>query len=117
MRIGGARKPSKYRAKPCVIGGIRFASQREGARYLDLLALEKAGEIRELELQPKFPLYVCRRQNGELHQVCIFVADFTYREGPQGILVVEDSKGFRTPVYRLKAKMFEAQYAIEIRET
>jgi hypothetical protein len=31
-------------------------------------------------------------------------------------LITEDSKGMRTPVYRLKKKLVEAQYAIEIRE-
>ena len=29
----------------------------------------------------------------------------------------EDVKGLRTPLYRLKRKMVEAYYAIEIRET
>lgn len=99
-----------------VVDGVRFASTREANRYLTLRLLEKSGEIAELELQPKFPLYVCRRQNGELHKVCDYVADFRYREGRDRVLVVEDSKGFRTPVYLLKRKMFEAQYGLTIRE-
>lgn len=107
---------TKYRAKACTVDGIRFHSQREAARYLDLKLLEKAGEIKELELQPKFPIYVCRRKNGELHQVCNYIADFRYREGPRGVLVIEDVKGVRTPTYRLKKKMFEAQYEMQIRE-
>lgn len=110
------KRPHKYRAKPCVINGIRFASQREGARYLELQLLEKAGEIKELELQPKFPIYVCRRQNGELHEAFKYVADFRYREGPRGVLVIEDVKGMKTALYRLKKKAFELQYGIEIRE-
>jgi hypothetical protein len=108
---------SKYGAVPTVLDGVRFASKREAARYATLKLLERAGEIKELELQPRFPLYVCRRQNGELHKVCDYVADFQYREGRDGVLVVEDSKGMRTPTYRLKAKMFTAQYGLEIRET
>jgi hypothetical protein len=110
-------KRHKYGARACVIDGHRFASQREGNRYLDLRLLEKAGEVFELELQPKFPLYVCRRQNGELHQVCTFIADFRYREGRDKVLIVEDSKGMQTPVFRLKRKMFEAQYSITLRLT
>jgi hypothetical protein len=110
-------KRSKYGAQPTEVDGVRFASKREAARFQVLRLLEKAGEIKELELQPRFPIYVCRRQNGELHKVCDYVADFRYREGRDGVLVVEDSKGMRTPTYRLKAKMFTAQYGLEIRET
>jgi hypothetical protein len=112
-----SKRPHKYRAVPTVIDGIRFASKKEAARYCDLKLLEKAGEIRELELQPRFPLYVCKRQNGELHKVCDYVADFRYRQGPRGILVIEDVKGMRTPTYRLKRKMVEAQYGFEIMES
>lgn len=111
------KRPHKYRAHPTVIEGIRFASQREGARYLELRLLEKAGHICELELQPKFPVYVCRRQNGELHEAFRYVADFRYREGADKRLVVEDVKGMRTAIYRLKKKAVELQYGIEIRET
>lgn len=106
----------KFNAKPKVVDGIRFASTKEASRYQELLLLEKAGDVRDLELQPKFPLYVCGRKNGELHKVCDYIADFRYRQGPRGLLVIEDVKGVKTPTYRLKKKMTEAQYGIEIRE-
>jgi hypothetical protein len=109
-------KAHKYSAKPKMVDGIRFASTAEARRYQELKYLESAGEIKELELQPKFPLYVCRRQNGELHKVCDYIADFRYRRGPTGLLIIEDVKGVRTPVYRLKRKMVEAQYDIRIQE-
>jgi hypothetical protein len=112
-----SKRPHKYRAVPTTIDGIRFASKKEAARYGQLKMLEKAGEIYGLELQPRFPLYVCKRQNGELHKVCDYVADFRYRQGPRGILVIEDVKGMRTPTYRLKRKMVEAQYGFEIMES
>jgi hypothetical protein len=117
MALRLSAKKAKYRARPTVVNGIRFHSAREAARYLDLKLREKAGEIKELELQPKFPIYVCRRQNGELHKVCDLILDFRYREGPCGLLVVEDCKGMRLPIYKLKKRMFEAQYGLEIRET
>jgi hypothetical protein len=112
-----SKRPHKYRAQPTVIDGIRFASKAESRRYQELKLLEKAGEIKELEIQPKFPIYVCRRQNGELHEAFKYVADFRYREGPQGALVIEDVKGTRTRMYSLKKKAFELQYGIQIRET
>jgi len=43
-------------------------------------------------------------------------ADFTY-VNEDGQPIVEDVKGFRTPVYRLKKKLMRALYGIEILES
>jgi hypothetical protein len=108
---------SKYGAHATVTAGIRFHSKAEAARYKELVLLQKAGEIRELELQPAFPLHVGQKE------VAILVADFQYREAPDWVLVVEDCKGLkygtglRTPLYKLKAKILFAEYGIRIRET
>jgi hypothetical protein len=93
---------SKYRAKPTMVNGIRFASKKEGKRYSELKLLERLGEIRDLQLQPRFPLKV----NGEL--VCTYVADFSYRDGKTGNWITEDTKGFRTDAYKIKAKLLKA---------
>ena len=108
-----ARRPSKYRAKPCVIDGVRFASQREGKRYLELKALEKAGKILQLRLQPEYPLHAGDLDN-EPARLGVYRADFEYLQ--DGQQVVEDVKGFKTPLYRWKKRHVEAQYGIEIRE-
>jgi hypothetical protein len=105
----GRTPVGKYRAKPVTIDGLRFPSKKEGARYLVLRAMEKAGEIHCLELQPRYPLIV----NGE--KVGTYVADFRYFEGDT--LRVEDVKGILTPVYRLKKKLVKALYQIDILET
>ncbi len=99
---------SKYKAVPTMVGDIRFASQAEARRYRELLLLNKAGQIRCLELQPVFKISV----NGR--PICKYVADFQYIEGNR--LVVEDCKGFRTPIYRLKKKLVEATHGIKIQE-
>lgn len=107
-----SEKRSKYGAKPTVVDGVRFASQKEAARYRDLKLLEQAGQISGLVLQQRFDLEVCG--------VCIgrYVADFEYleREGGRWQRRVEDVKGYRTPLYRWKKKHFEAQYNAKIRE-
>jgi hypothetical protein len=100
---------SKYGAQAVVIDGIRFASKREAKRYAELKLLAKAGEIRNLQLQVKIPFQV----GG--NNIFIYIADFTYNNRT-GQLVVEDVKGARTPVYRLKKKLIEAYYGIEITE-
>ena len=111
---------SKFRAKPTVVHGFRFASKAEARRYQELLLLGQAGEIRNLELQPRFPI----TSGGA--KVASYVADFRYQERHVWFLegaavsswrdVVEDVKGMKTPVYRLKKKLVEVQYGIQIRE-
>jgi hypothetical protein len=102
----------KYGAKAVVIDGIRFASQAEGRRYGELKMLEKAGEISELQLQPRYGL---NAGNNRRVLVGEYRADFFYVDR-DGDPVVEDVKGFKTSLYRWKKKHFEAQYGIEITE-
>jgi hypothetical protein len=99
---------SKYHAIRVEVDGIVFASKAEARRYGELKLAELSGSVSALELQPKFPLIV----NGK--KISTYIADFRYIEN--GRTVVEDVKGVRTPVYRLKKKMVEAQYGIEIVE-
>jgi hypothetical protein len=104
---------SKFGNRKTEVDGFVFDSAKEARRYQELRLLEKAGEIRALELQPKFALRVGDRFIGS------YVADFKYfeRTKPSMIPVYEDAKGFRTPLYRWKKKHVEAQYGITIRET
>ena len=97
-------------AQKVVVDGITFDSRYEAARYRALKVCEKHGVITDLQLQVRYPLEV----NGEL--VCTYIADFTYYL-PDGTFVVEDAKGYREPVYRLKAKLFKACMGFSITET
>lgn len=107
IRLKGPQ--SKYRAKPQVVDGIRFASKKEAARYGTLKLLQQAKVISSLELQPKFLLTV----NG--FNICTYIADFSYFD-ERGERVIEDAKGMKTPVYRLKKKLLLACRGIEVRE-
>lgn len=93
---------AKYNAKKVEIDGHKFDSKREGARYLELKLLEKAGKISDLKLHPKFPIIL-----NEV-KICNYIADFQYTE--RGLNIVEDIKGWPTPVFRLKAKLFTVSY-------
>jgi hypothetical protein len=105
-------KKAKYRSVPTKIDGIRFASKKEAARYAALKLLEKAGQITDLKLQP-----VIKCQANGVH-ICDYRADFFYVQPKVTPLVVyEDCKGFKTPVYRLKRKLVKALTGIEIVET
>lgn len=104
----------KFNAKATVVDGIRFASMAEAKRYGELKLSLKAKRIAHLECQPVFPLIV----NGV--KVGKYVADFRYVvpawDYEEPTIVVEDVKGMKTPMYRLKKKIVEAQYGITITE-
>lgn len=100
---------NKYRAKPTVIDGHRFASQKEAKRYIELKLLERAKKISALTLQVKYPIMVKDKK------VCTYIADFVYHDGDKQI--IEDVKGFSNSLYRLKKKLFEVVYGLNIRET
>ena len=97
---------SKYRNIKTTIDNITFDSKAEARRYQDLKLLFRGNEISDLELQPKFNLTA----HGKA--ICRYVADFRYKEN--GNTVVEDVKGIQTPVFKLKRKLFKAQYGFDI---
>lgn len=101
---------NKYRAKPTVLDGIRFASGRECARYVELKLLQRAGKITELALQPVYRLHAKGVRIG------IYRADFKYLDVETGKYRVEDSKGFPTALYKWKKRHVEAEHGIEIEE-
>jgi hypothetical protein len=103
-------KRHKYGAVKTEVDGVVFASKKEAKRYQELKLLEKAKQIRALELQPVFKLMV-----GE-HQIGKYVADFGYWDERSSSRVYEDAKGFKTPMYRWKVKHVAAQYGIKVVE-
>ena len=103
-------KATKYKAKPVTIDGIRFDSQAEGARYRTLKLLEQSGHITGLELQPVFVLAPGVLVPGETRKrpPLRYVADFAYVTD-SGSRVVEDAKGFQTPLFRAKLHLLALQ--------
>ena len=112
---------SKYHNKKIEYNGEKFDSQRELNRWLELLLLQKAGRIRNLERQVKYELIPAQResfQNGNqgkiIEKSVSYVADFVYEEN--GKTIVEDSKGVRTDTYIIKRKLMLWKYGIKIKE-
>lgn len=98
----------KYRNKKTQIGMYVFDSIAESKRYKELALLEKAGQIKGLELQPKFLLQEGFKKNGKTYRKIEYIADFMYIEN--GKVIIEDVKGMETDVFKLKRKMFEYKY-------
>lgn len=100
------RNYSKYNAKKTNVDGIKFDSIREADRYCELKLFLKAGEIRNLVLQPRFLLQdEFFDKNGVKHKKIEYVADFMYVD-KDNKKIVEDVKGMMTDVYKLKKKLF-----------
>ena len=99
---------SKYYNRKVKLEGYIFDSRAEAARYQELRLMEKADAIHALEVHPTFYFSVNNVSLG------YYKADFQYWEN--GRRIVEDVKGVRTPVYKLKSKLMLALHGIGITE-
>ena len=123
---------SKYHAKKTEVDGIVFDSKREAQRYQQLKLMEKAGVICDLKRQVKYELIPAQYINGKcVERAITYTSDFEYyilkplrqktvMAEPDakavGQHVVEDVKGMRTDVYRIKRKLMLYKYGILITE-
>ena len=103
----------KYHNTKTVADGIKFDSKLEAERYAQLKIMERAGVIRDLELQPSFELLPSFRKNGKTWRKTVYKADFRYILCDGDRIIIEDVKGSTaviTDVFRLKQKLFEYKY-------
>ena len=127
------KRRHKYKAQRTYAHGKWFPSKLEAARYTELFFLERSGDITELELQPQFKFIIggnntelgmkpdictypkCGRPTNfkrcALHPITVttYRADFRYKNR-NGIVVVEDVKGYETPEFKIKKRLFEAYF-------
>lgn len=103
---------SKYGNKKTARGNLVFDSQKEAARYDELVLLAQAGEIEDLRLQPEFTIQEAfTMPDGGKVRALRYRADFSYRRKVrEGVdirweTVVEDVKGYRTKEYEMKKKL------------
>lgn len=109
------KKFSKYHNRKTVVDNITFDSMHEAERYKELKLLVRAGEINNLRLQVPFELLPLLKIDGETFRTTKYVADFVYTD-KNGKEVVEDAKGMKTDVYKLKKKLMAYIHHIVIRE-
>ena len=103
----------KYHNTKIQVDGIMFDSKLEAKRYGQLKLMERAGVIRDLELQPEYELIPSFRKNGKTWRRAVYKADFRYILCENDRIIIEDVKGSTaviTDVFRLKQKLFEYQY-------
>lgn len=118
-----SKSKSKYHARKC----HGYASEKEYGRAQELKLMAKAGIISDLREQVSFvlipaqygtcgtdpkgrPVRIC------LEKSCRYIADFVYTDNATGSTVIEDTKGFRTPEYKIKRKLMLWVHGITIKE-
>lgn len=112
-------KATKYLNQKITLDGISFDSKKEARRYAELLLMQKAGEI--YDLQRQVPFVIIPKQTDPitgkvLEREAKYIADFTYRSCKTGRITVEDTKGFRTKDYILKRKLMLYRHGIKVKE-
>lgn len=116
----------KYRNVKVNVEGHTFDSKKEAEVFVQLRALEKAGAIRNLEVQPRFEFslrgqpvrHLPKLRNGRpvKGRPITYSADFKYEELRKGKWepVVLDVKGFDTQVSRIKRALVLAFHGIVV---
>lgn len=105
------KKSNKFHAVKTESDGIIFDSKKESVRYWQLVLLAKEGKIKNIQRQVRFVLQdgFVNNENKTIKPI-YYVADFCYERN--GVKIVEDVKSpaTKTPVYKIKKKMFEYRY-------
>lgn len=108
---------NKFFAQKTTIGELKFDSKKEADFYLQLNMLRKAIEpnmrVEQIELQPQFDIQIDGKH------IAYYKADFKviYADGNMKIFDVKGlKKGCHYQLYKLKKKLVETIYNIEIIE-
>ena len=133
-------KQNKYHNIPDSRNGaeceIKFKSRKEAQRYDELMLMLKAGQIKELKLQPQFTLQEAyTTPEGKRVRAIRYDADFSYyilqtelfvvdgggstKAEDEWKYVVEDVKGGKatqTRVYKIKKKLMQDRFGITVQE-
>jgi len=106
---------SKYGNKKVIVDGIQFDSKAEAAYYKKMLKDQEAGLVKEFNMQKTYTLLdkFEHPKTGKAVRAIKYIADFEVIY-PDGRVEVVDIKGFKTPIYRLKEKLFMFRYNIPI---
>lgn len=99
---------AKYFNHKTIYNGRVYDSKKEAKRAYELEMLQRAGLISNLEKQKVFELQPSFKINGKTERAITYLADFVYIK--DGKTIVEDTKGFKTDVYKIKRKLLLYKY-------
>lgn len=101
-------KRNKYGNRKTTVDGIEFASKAEAAYYCNLKIRERAGEVANVELQPRYALTV----NGVL--ITTYRPDFEYEDLVEKRKRVVDVKGYKVRDLQPKLNLMRAIHKINV---
>jgi len=112
------KRRNKYGNRRITVDGETFDSLKEYHRYCELQLLQRSGKIMDLRRQVPFEILPSYKHptTGKTVRGVKYVADFVYLDLQTMKRVIEDVKGTRTQVYKLKKKLVEYIYQEEIVE-
>ena len=131
MVLAMTYKSKYYNVKTRALDGTVFDSLKEARRWDELILLQRAGKITDLQRQVTYELipaqyetYARYSKRGEplkeglrlIERKVEYIADFTYIDTETGELVVEDTKGVKTKDYIIKRKLMLSVHGIRIKE-
>ena len=91
-------KTNKYHNEKITINGLKYDSKKEYQRHCELILLEKNNKISNLRFHEKQDIIILQE-----NPLITYIPDFCYEEN--GILIIEDLKGYQTKEFKLKKKM------------
>lgn len=101
---------NKYNNTKTIYNGHKYDSKREAEKAQELDLMKQAGEVIDWTPHPRYlliPRY--RNKDGKIVRPICYIPDFWVKY-PDGSEVVIDIKGFQTPEFKLKKKMFDYRY-------
>lgn len=102
---------NKFNRTRVVIDGVTYDSKKEANKAVELNLLKKAGEIQDWIAHPQYVIAPRFRDEftGKIVLPIKYFPDFwvKYNDGHEEVI---DIKGFPTPDFKLKAKLFRAKY-------
>ena len=104
---------SKYKSRKAEVDGYTFDSKAEARYYEQLKWLLEHKEIKSFRLQPRYTLLESFKKNGKTFRKIEYIADFEIHH-IDGSIEVVDVKGYETPVFAIKRKMFEKAYPYKL---
>lgn len=112
------KKGSKYGNRKISFNGMVFDSRKEFNRYGELMLLQRAGRIKDLQRQVPYVI-IPPQKDGRgrvIFRETKYIADFVYFDRDRNRWVVEDVKGVKTEVYRIKKKLMFLQHGLLVEE-
>lgn len=97
---------NKYNNHKLKRDGKSFASKKELERFLRLSKLQDDKDIHSLEFQVPYELLEGFIDNlGGKQRPIKYIADFVYARTSDNVKIIEDCKGYKTDIYKLKKKL------------